>query len=62
MKNKLFIEEDREYINKITGIIFCQVAKVKHIGHEIEDITEGNQKWQGGKPNLINKPITSRVL
>ena len=61
-KNKGLREEVILYISKITGITFCQVAKIKHIGHEIEAITAGNQKWQGGRPNLINRPIINRIL
>lgn len=56
------IEEDILYINNTTGIIFCQVARIKHIGQLIEAITAGNQKWQGGKPNLISRPIINKEL
>lgn len=40
----------------IIGISFCQVAKIKHIGQEIIDMTVGNQKWHGGRPNLVISP------
>ena len=38
------------------------MERVRQIGQEIFDITEGNQKWQGGIPNLISKPINRKVL
>lgn len=38
------------------GTIFCQVDRTKHIGHEMLDITEGNQKWHGGRPNFTRRP------
>lgn len=41
------------------GTSFCHVVRIRHIGHEIIDITEGNQKWHGGIPNLVIKPINS---
>lgn len=56
------IEEDILYINNTTGIIFCHVARIKHIGQLIEAITAGNQKWHGGNPNLISSPIISKEL
>lgn len=36
---------------------FCHVERSIHIGQEIIDITEGNQKQQGGIPSLIRSPI-----
>lgn len=62
MKNNGLIEEETLYINRIIGITFCQVARIMHIGQEIEDITAGNQKWQGGRPSLINNPIINKKL
>jgi hypothetical protein len=38
------------------GVSFCQVVRIIHIGHEIKVITEGNQKWQGGRPSLVINP------
>lgn len=35
--------------------------KIIHIGQEIMDITEGNQKWHGGIPNLVTKPKISSI-
>lgn len=37
-------------INK--GTSFCQVIKIRHIDHDNEDITAGNQKWHGASPSL----------
>jgi len=37
----------------IRGANFCHVAKIIHLSHESEVITEGNQKWNGAMPNLI---------
>jgi hypothetical protein len=38
------------------GISFCHVARIRHIGHEIEFITDGNQKWNGARPSLTISP------
>lgn len=43
----------------IIGTSFCQVVKIRHIGQEIIDITEGNQKWHGGRPSLVINPKKS---
>lgn len=40
-------------INNIIGGIFCIVDKIKHIIHDIDDITDGYQKWNGANPILI---------
>lgn len=39
-----------------SGIIFCHVDKRKQIGHLESAITDGNQKWAGAAPSLINSP------
>jgi len=36
----------------IKGASFCQVDRIRQEVHEIEDITEGYQKWQGTLPNF----------
>lgn len=50
---------------RIRGVSFCQVVRRRHKGQEIKDITDGNQKWKGGKPNLVRSPrrinITGRL-
>lgn len=42
------------------GTSFCQVVRIIHMGQEIKDITEGNQKWQGGSPSLVINPKNKR--
>jgi hypothetical protein len=37
-----------------SGANFCHVDKIMHVNQESDDITEGNQKWYGTIPNLIN--------
>jgi hypothetical protein len=49
-----------EYINTVKGASFCQVDKIIHNGHDIFDITIGNQKWQGAAPNLIRRAVRIR--
>lgn len=39
------------------GISFCQVDRTRHIGHEIEAITWGNQKWKGAIPAFRARPL-----
>lgn len=34
------------------GASFCHVDRIKQEIHEIEDITEGYQKWQGTLPSF----------
>jgi hypothetical protein len=34
------------------GATFCHVDKIKHDSHEIDDITGGNQKWNGAMPSF----------
>lgn len=36
------------------GASFCHVDKIVHDNHDNDDITEGNQKWYGTIPSLIN--------
>lgn len=36
----------------INGASFCHVARIIHINHDRDVITEGNQKWNGAIPNL----------
>lgn len=43
------------------GAIFCHVDKIRHSNHEIEDITDGYQKWYGATPSFIIIDITSRI-
>jgi len=38
-------------INNI-GLIFCHVARIKHINHEILDMTWGNHWWHGAIPSF----------
>lgn len=35
------------------GAIFCHDDRIRHDVHEIDDITDGYQKWQGTLPNFI---------
>ena len=48
--NKEGVAEERR---RARGATFCQVDRVRHRGHLIEFITEGNQKWKGAIPSLI---------
>lgn len=34
----------------VKGPSFCQVLKIKQFIHEMDVMTEGNQKWQGAIP------------
>jgi len=53
---------EKRYIIRKRGTIFCHVERIRHIGQEIEDMTAGNQKWQGGIPSLMRSPsATSRI-
>lgn len=36
----------------IRGPSFCHVHRRREFGHEIHDITCGNQKWQGAPPSF----------
>lgn len=48
-------------INRDSGISFWIVDNNRHEDHEIDDITDGNQKCSGTIPNLIIKPLVNRV-
>jgi hypothetical protein len=37
----------------IRGASFCHVARIMQANHDIDVITDGNQKWNGAIPNLI---------
>jgi len=41
------------------GASFCHVDRIKHEIHEIEDITEGYQKWQGTLPSFSKIAVVS---
>lgn len=43
----------------LTGMSFCQVERTRHMGQERALMTEGNQKWQGGRPSFRRRPISS---
>jgi len=62
--NIIFLIETDKIGNKITinGAIFCHVVKIIQFLQDIDDITEGNQKWQGAAPNLISKDIISTII
>jgi hypothetical protein len=36
----------------INGANFCHVAKIIHINHDKDVITDGNQKWNGAIPSF----------
>lgn len=36
----------------ISGANFCHVARIIHISHDRDVITDGNQKWKGAIPSL----------
>jgi len=36
----------------INGANFCHVARIMHINHDKDVITDGNQKWNGAIPSL----------
>lgn len=38
------------YVRIVRGPSFCQVLRIRQLIHEIDDITEGNQKWHGAIP------------
>lgn len=41
------------YIDKIvSGASFCHVVRIIHMNHEIDVITDGNQKWNGAIPSF----------
>jgi hypothetical protein len=44
------------------GASFCQVAAIKQLIHEIEDITWGNQKWQGAAPSFSRRLIVKIII
>ena len=46
--------------NSINGASFCQETSSSALVHEIEVITDGNQKWHGAAPNLSSK-ANSRI-
>jgi hypothetical protein len=41
-----------------SGASFCQVDRMVHDVHEIDNITEGYQKWHGTLPILRRREIT----
>lgn len=43
------------YINKIIGVIFWNVNKIKQLYQDNPSITSGNQKWKGAAPILVIK-------
>lgn len=45
----------KKYDNKIMGVIFCQVIKIREFIHDNPSIIFGNQKWNGAEPIFINK-------
>ena len=40
---------------------FCQEERIRHIIHEMDAITFGNQKWNGAIPSLIKSLMSSIV-
>jgi hypothetical protein len=40
------------YAMIISGANFCQVARIIQVIHDIDVITDGNQKWNGAIPSL----------
>jgi len=51
------------YINIIIdkGAIFCQVARIEHVIHDIDVITDGNHIWHGTIPSFIKSEIINIV-
>jgi hypothetical protein len=47
-KHVLFMIKDKI----VRGPSFCQVLKIMQLVHEMDDITDGNQKWHGAIPIL----------
>jgi hypothetical protein len=41
----------------LSGPSFCQVDKMRQLVHEIDDITDGNQKWHGAIPSFKIKAV-----
>jgi len=46
-------------ISSASGPSFCQVARIKQLIHDIDDITDGNQKWHGAAPSFRSSLNTS---
>jgi hypothetical protein len=43
----------------ISGAAFCQVDRIRHAIHEIDDITEGYHRWHGTIPSFRVIDISS---
>lgn len=41
----------------LNGPSFCHVAKIKQFDHDMDDITEGNQKWHGAIPSFNRRAV-----
>lgn len=48
--------------NSTRGLIFCQVARIKHINQGILDITWGSHWWHGVSPNFITILVINSIL
>ena len=53
----LFIRKERI----ISGPSFCHVARIKHLVHDMDVITDGNQLWQGAIPSFIIRAVIIRA-
>jgi hypothetical protein len=46
-------------LSRDSGATFCQVVKISAFDHEIDVITDGNQKCPGTAPSFRSKPKIS---
>lgn len=49
-------------MTRTRGAIFCQVIKIIEFVHLNPSMTDGNQKWNGAVPLLINRAVVMRLL
>ena len=60
-EGRVFEEQDIVDIRIRKGMSFCQEERIRHIIHEMDAITFGNQKWNGAIPSLIKSLMSSIV-
>lgn len=51
-KTNVVLEFSRKNARIVNGASFCHVDKIIQENHEIDVITEGNQKWNGAIPSF----------
>lgn len=55
----IFVDSNMGKARRANGASFCQVVRIRALIHEIDVITDGNQKWQGAAPSLRIRAIIS---